>query len=173
MNSLEGLNAVVVGASSGIGKAIAELLFKEGCNCVVLSRKVDKLQDLKQIPPFNPEKPQMMELIKCDLLSKDSIQFALENVFQIFSEKIDILIMAAGITIEYDLEKTRPEDVIDSWEKVLNVNLVNTMHLIGRVMPYLLNNKQETSTLVTISCLASQEYIKNISNYSCLCCFFS
>jgi 3-oxoacyl-[acyl-carrier protein] reductase len=44
MNNLANKNAVVTGASSGIGRAAAIALAKEGCNVALLARKEDKLK---------------------------------------------------------------------------------------------------------------------------------
>lgn len=44
MDNLANKNAVVTGASSGIGRAAAIALAKEGCNVALLARKEDKLK---------------------------------------------------------------------------------------------------------------------------------
>ena len=41
--SLKGRTAVVTGASSGIGKAMAKVFVKEGCNIVLLARNLEKI----------------------------------------------------------------------------------------------------------------------------------
>jgi 3-oxoacyl-[acyl-carrier protein] reductase len=48
MENLANKNAVVTGASSGIGQATAVALAKEGCNVALLARKEDKLKGTLQ-----------------------------------------------------------------------------------------------------------------------------
>ncbi len=44
MDNIANKNAVVTGASSGIGRSAAIALAKEGCNVALLARKEDKLK---------------------------------------------------------------------------------------------------------------------------------
>ncbi|WP_372920421.1 SDR family oxidoreductase, partial [Salegentibacter sp.] len=49
--NLKGKVAVVTGASSGIGKAIAEKLSAEGCKVALASRSLEKLAEIKKKLP--------------------------------------------------------------------------------------------------------------------------
>ena len=48
MNDLSDRTALVTGASSGIGREIAELYASKGCNLVITARREELLQRLKK-----------------------------------------------------------------------------------------------------------------------------
>ncbi|CAF4579927.1 unnamed protein product, partial [Rotaria socialis] len=91
---LHGKNAVITGASSGIGKVVALTLAKEGCNVVLLARSRDALESLATECSKHAVKA---HVIICDMSSKQSVEDACKEIGQIFQNKLDILINNAGI----------------------------------------------------------------------------
>lgn len=90
---LKGKTAIITGASRGIGKACAKLFAKNGANLYLLSRDIDKLEQLKG------ELVQFGTLVKCfetDVTNHDSI---ISSFKEIRKDKvaIDILVNNAGI----------------------------------------------------------------------------
>ena len=61
--------AVVTGASSGIGKAIAESLAKQGVRLILIARRNDKLELLKRELQSYTE----CHVIACDITDKEKI----------------------------------------------------------------------------------------------------
>ena len=93
--SISGQVAVIVGASSGIGRAAAVLFAREGAKVVAAARREDRLQSLKE----ELGKEQCAITIKRTDASKpgDMQQLAQETLKQF--GKIDILVVASGIKI--------------------------------------------------------------------------
>ena len=67
--------AVVTGASSGIGKAIAESLAKQGIRLILMARRNDKLELLKQELQSDTES----HVIACDVTDKKQISEELKH----------------------------------------------------------------------------------------------
>ena len=92
MFDLKGMTAVITGASSGLGKQMALSFAKQGANVVLLARRIERLNDLKN----EIEKLGVKALaIKCDVTSTSEIDNAASISEKEFG-KIDILVNCAG-----------------------------------------------------------------------------
>lgn len=113
MFSLSGKNALVTGASGGLGKAIAQTLHAQGAKVVLSGTKLDALNSLKAelgdgafVAAGNLSDP----AVPAQLLKEAETQVG---------GGIDILINNAGLTRDGLAMRMKDED----WETVLNVNL--------------------------------------------------
>ncbi|UJR16650.1 hypothetical protein I4U23_003550 [Adineta vaga] len=151
---LHNKNAVITGASSGIGKEVALTLAKEGCNVALLARTRDALEKLASECSKHGVQA---HVITCDMSSKQSIDDACKQIGQLFQNKLHILINNAGIFGERvsSIEEKTPsgKDVVDMWEEVMMVNLVNLMRITGKCLPMMKECKH--GAIITISSLAA------------------
>ena len=84
--------AVITGASSGLGRQMATAFAKQGANLVILARRIEKLEELKN----ELEKTGVKVLpIKCDVTSTTDINNAAHEAEKEFGH-IDILVNCAG-----------------------------------------------------------------------------
>ena len=97
--------ALVTGASSGIGKAIASALLKEGMSVIGLCRSVDQL-------------PDGVKPLACDLRDESAIKAAFESL-----KELDILVNSAGLAYLSRICDGNPSD----WEEMWRVNV----HALG------------------------------------------
>ena len=88
MFNLEGRVAVISGASSGLGKQMARAFAKQGAKLVVLARRIERLEELKE------ELKDITEVfpIKCDVTSTEDINNAALKVFLIWQMMNGILL---------------------------------------------------------------------------------
>lgn len=93
MFNLQGDVAVVSGASSGLGKQMAEAFAKQGANLAILARRVERLEELKA----DLEKKYKVKVlaVPCDVTSTEAINNAAESVEKEYG-KVDILVNCAG-----------------------------------------------------------------------------
>jgi rhamnose utilization protein RhaD (predicted bifunctional aldolase and dehydrogenase)/NAD(P)-dependent dehydrogenase (short-subunit alcohol dehydrogenase family) len=116
--------AVVTGAASGIGLAIAKMLNAKGAAVVAL----DINPEVTNI--FN--KPDMIG-VKCDLTCSDDIQNAVAVAVKSFGG-IDIVVSNAGIfTPSENLDVLSDEN----WDKSISINLTSHQKLIKYTAPFL------------------------------------
>jgi len=115
MFDLTGKVALVTGASSGIGRASAIALAKQGATVVVAARRIDRLGDLaKEIVGMGREAlPIMMDVIK-----KETITAAVNKTVEMYG-RLDILLNNAGVAefIPF-LDMTE-----EQWDKTIDTNL--------------------------------------------------
>lgn len=97
--------ALVTGASSGIGKAIASALLKEGMTVIGLCRSVDQL-------------PDGVKPLACDLRDESAIKVAFESL-----KELDILVNSAGLAYLSRICDGNSSD----WEEMWRVNV----HALG------------------------------------------
>ncbi|XP_050096694.1 farnesol dehydrogenase-like [Anopheles aquasalis] len=86
--------AVVTGASSGIGAAVAKDLAKAGMVAVGLARRVERIEELRKDVPEDAAK--RLHAIKCDISNQADIDAAFKQVEERFGG-IDVLVNNAGI----------------------------------------------------------------------------
>jgi NAD(P)-dependent dehydrogenase (short-subunit alcohol dehydrogenase family) len=119
MFSLAGKCAVVVGGTSGIGKAIALGLASAGANVVASSRSKQAVESVADCLEANGTKTLR---IPSDVLDRASLQSLHETVVSSFG-RIDILVNSAGITKRVPTLDCSEE----LWQSIMNVNLNGTL----------------------------------------------
>jgi NAD(P)-dependent dehydrogenase (short-subunit alcohol dehydrogenase family) len=119
MFSLAGKCAVVVGGTSGIGKAIALGLASAGANVVASSRSKQAVETIARCLEARGSKTLR---IPCDVLDRPSLQLLHDAVLSAFGH-IDILVNSAGITKRVPTLDCSEE----LWQSIMNVNLNGTL----------------------------------------------
>ena len=123
MFDLEGKNALVTGASGGIGRAIAETLHSSGATVTISGTRMESLEELAN------GLGKRVHILSCDLSNGAEV----ENLSKSALEKmgsIDILVNNAGITRDNLFMRMSDED----WSTVLEINLTSTMRLCRGVL---------------------------------------
>ena len=92
MFDLKGRVAVISGASSGLGKQMARAFANQGADLVILARRIEKLEELKNELESTGVK---ILPIKCDVTVTEDINKAAEEAEKEFG-KVDILVNCAG-----------------------------------------------------------------------------
>jgi NAD(P)-dependent dehydrogenase (short-subunit alcohol dehydrogenase family) len=75
MENIKGKKVVIVGASSGIGKAIAQSVVKHGAIGIMVSRSIDKLQEARNDLPDS-----QTQLFSMDMLDEKSVNETFEKI---------------------------------------------------------------------------------------------
>ncbi|WP_458790274.1 3-oxoacyl-[acyl-carrier-protein] reductase [Yoonia sp. MH D7] len=118
MFDLTGKNALVTGASGGIGGAIAKALHAQGATVALSGTRVEPLQALAA------ELGDRVHVLPCNLSDAEAVTALPKQAIEAMGS-VDILVNNAGIT--RDNLFMRMSD--DEWSSVLDVNLTSTMRL--------------------------------------------
>ncbi len=116
MINLSNLNVVLTGATGVIGNSILEKLYLHGANIVATGTNDDKLKIIKDKYKKN------VNILKFDISKHKDLEEFTEQCSNIFSNKIDILINNAGITLDNLAIRMKEEE----WKKVIDINLSST-----------------------------------------------
>lgn len=116
--------AVVTGASSGIGKAIARKLSSEGCKVALASRSMEKLVELSE------ELETETIPVRMDVTNTDSVKGAFEDIYRDLGQ-VDILVNCAGVMPLTYLKNRH----LDEWLETIEVNVKGTLRCIHEALP--------------------------------------
>ncbi|MCC8360283.1 3-oxoacyl-[acyl-carrier-protein] reductase [Salinimicrobium sediminilitoris] len=157
MKLLEGKNAIITGASRGIGKGIAEVFAKHGANVAfTYSSSAEAANQLEK---------ELQELgIKAKGYKSDAADFKqaeelIKNVQQDFGS-IDILVNNAGITKDNLLMRMSEED----FDKVIEVNLKSVFNMTKAVQRTML--KQRHGSIINMSSVVGVKGNAGQANYA-------
>jgi len=149
MNSdFKGLIAVISGAGSGIGLAVAKKLKAQGAEVFGLDLSAGEL-----------ENSGAGIWIQCDIASDESVDLAFKEITGKVS-KIDILVNNAGIGAQGGVEATTTEE----WSKVLNINVIGTSRVSSAALP--LMRKSSDGAIVNTCSVVATVGIPNRAIYS-------
>lgn len=148
-----GRTAVVTGGASGLGKASAARIVAEGGKVVLWDLNADALKAAA-------EEVGATHVVALDVADPDAVAAAAETSNKALG-KIDILIASAGIT-----GATVPvhEFPIDSWKRVVDINLNGVFYCSRAIVPFMLENGY--GRIVNVASVAGKEGNPNASAYS-------
>ena len=144
--SLKGKVAVITGASSGIGKAVAELFSRhEAKVAAIAGRNQESVEQLVgKICSAGGE----AIALQCDISVEDQIKVLINEVFATYG-RIDILVNSAGIIgPAVSIEQMNAAD----WNRVFQVNVNGTYLCCKYCLPFM--KKQANGNIINLSSTA-------------------
>ena len=149
---LNGKNAVITGASSGMGKAIALAYLQEGANVVAVARRLERLEGLKAEAEALGL-GEHLAIMAGDVSKSDDCVAALECCDKTFGT-CNVLSHNAGILDNF----ARAADIDDDvWEKVIAVNMTGVMYMLRAGIRYFLAHETPASVVITTSDAVAQQ----------------
>ncbi len=140
----------ITGASSGIGKAVAEKFAKQGWKVAVSARSEDKLLEMS--------KNQNIFSFPCDVTKKDQVQNTFQKIIDSFGG-VDICLFSSGT---YEPKDEQRIDV-DKIKNVININFIGVVDCVKVVENYFKKNKSGQISIV--SSIAGYRGLPNSSGY--------
>jgi len=131
---------IITGASSGIGKALAEKYAAEGWKLVLAARRIERLHLLEE-----EFKNTEILSVKTDVAVEEDCKNLIEQAVERFG-KIDVLINNAGISMRAIFENVE----LSVLRHVMNVNYWGTVYCSKYALPYLLESKGSLVGVISI-----------------------
>ena len=146
---------LITGASSGIGKACAEIFAKNGANLILCSRNINSVEFEELSLKYNVK----IVTEKLDVRDEESVKNLLNKVNDAFG-KIDILINNAGIQRRFPFTEF-PEA---EWDNVIEVNQKGVFLVSQQVAKYMMGRR--AGKIINICSMQSELGRKTITPYA-------
>ena len=153
--SLQGRVALVTGANSGIGCAIAETLARAGAAVVLAARRV---AELRQAADKISAAGGRAAYVACDLADRNEIAKCARDAQAPFGDP-DILVNAAGVNIRRPMAEISAGD----WDTTMAINLAAPFFLAQQVAPAMI--KKGWGRIINIASLQSIRAFANSGPY--------
>lgn len=133
-------NAIVFGATSGIGKSLTKILLNKGYNVAITGRRLEKLEALQK------EYPTQILVKQNDIQEVEDVEKVFHEIVAEF-KTIDLVIQSSGVGF------VNPKLEWDKEEQTILTNVLGVTKLY--VLTYNLFKKQQFGHLVGITSIAS------------------
>lgn len=133
---LAGKNAIITGASEGLGKIIAELFLREGANIMICARNQEKLLQTQEA--LLALKLGQVEMQCCDIAKTADVNHLVKSAFSTL-KNIDILVANAGI---HGPKGPFESSDWEEWSHAIDVNLKGNAFLCHALAPHFKEKKQ-------------------------------
>ncbi|WP_078553976.1 SDR family oxidoreductase [Bacillus alkalicellulosilyticus] len=145
--------AVITGGGSGIGKAAAIRLAKEGKTVCIMDLKEERAEKVKEEIEDNGGQAQVYDV---DVKDEKRIQDSFKAIEQEFDGQIDTVFINAGINGTW----TAIEDMkVDDWDATLETNLRSTFLFVKHSIPYM---KEKGGSIIITSSINGNRMFSNI-----------
>jgi 3-hydroxy acid dehydrogenase/malonic semialdehyde reductase len=147
--------ALVTGATSGIGRATARILAKNGYKVIICGRREDRLIALeKELSEFTE-----VQTLSFDVRDKKAVFESINSLPETFSE-IDILINNAGNA--HGLDPIQNGD-LDDWDAMIDINVKGLLYVSKAIIPQMIERK--SGHIINIGSIAGKEVYPNGNVY--------
>jgi NADP-dependent 3-hydroxy acid dehydrogenase YdfG len=149
---LDGVVALVTGASSGIGAATARRLALEGAAVALVARRRDRLQEVAdEVAGCGGE----AMAFEADITEPELAHGAVQDAVDRFG-RLDVLVNNAGVMLLNSALHT----TLDEWDRMIALNVSALVHVTHAAVPYLIDaaatSPRKVSDLVNVGSTAGR-----------------
>ncbi len=148
---------LITGATSGIGKACAEVFASEKYHLIVTGRREERLQSLKK--EIETREGVAVKTLCFDVRDKEAVAENLNNLPEDL-KNIDVLINNAGLS--QGLSAIQDGEISD-WETMIDTNIKGLLYVSKIVSGWMVNNK--TGHIINLGSIAAKEVYPNGNVY--------
>jgi len=147
--------AFITGATSGIGKATANIFAKNNIRLILCGRRTEKLKELeKELGTYTD-----VTTLSFDVSKREDVKNAVNSLPENF-KKIDILINNAGNA--HGLSSIQ-EGNIDDWDAMIDSNVKGVLYVTKAIVPQMV--ERNNGFIVNIGSIAAKEVYANGNVY--------
>ncbi|MFF0890709.1 SDR family oxidoreductase [Streptomyces sp. NPDC003456] len=157
--NLAGRTAVVTGAASGIGEAVAVLLAEQGARVALLARREERLAVIAG--KIRADGGQALA-VAADVTDETSVTDAVERIHGAYGT-VDLVVNAAGVMLPHPVDARRT----DEWQRMIDTNVTGVLRVIGAFTADLVAAAADgrSADIVNISSIAAHLGFPNYAVY--------
>jgi NADP-dependent 3-hydroxy acid dehydrogenase YdfG len=157
--NLAGRTAVVTGAASGIGEAVAVLLAAQGAKVALLARRRERLDGI--VEKIRANGGQALA-VAADVTDADSVDAAVERIHAAYGA-VDLVVNSAGVMLPNPVDDGRT----DEWQRMIDTNVSGVLRVIRAFTGDLVGAAADgrTADLVNISSVGAHITFPNYAVY--------
>ncbi|MGB2171471.1 MAG: SDR family NAD(P)-dependent oxidoreductase [Flavobacteriaceae bacterium] len=144
---------LITGATSGIGKATAELFASKGARLILCGRRQERLEALKK--KLNTQ----VHTLNFEVSNREAVFKAIASLPESW-KNIDVLINNAGNAHGLDPVQTAN---LDDWDVMIDANVKGLMYVTKAILPQMVERKQ--GQVINLGSIAGQEVYPNGNVY--------
>lgn len=155
---IDGMVVAITGASSGIGKALAEELDRRGARLVLAARRLRRLRRL------NDRLGDRHVVLRADVSDADDCRRMVEAAYERFG-RLDTLVCNAGYGLIRPASMTTPDQFLE----IFRTNVLGTAQCVGAAVPRLLRQPQRDGwrgQIVIVSSAAARRGLPDMGAYA-------
>lgn len=149
--------ALITGATSGIGRAVADIFAENKYNLIVTGRRSERLQELKATLE---RQHGIGVLALCfDVRDNDEVVRNIESL-PVEWRNIDVLVNNAGLAVGLNHIQ---DGILDDWERMIDTNIKGLLYVTRAVSPLMV--ARNSGHIVNICSVAGKEVYENGNVY--------
>ena len=154
---LDGKKAIITGAGTGIGEAIAHKFAREGADLLLNGLPGDPVQDVADA--IRQQYGRQVEVFEGDVSDSEKAHAAIEQALSAFNSRLDILVNNAGVFLFTGETQDYPEELAHD---TIHKNILSTFNMTRLALPHLQRSK---GNVVSAGSEAGQMGIANNTVY--------
>ncbi len=151
-------NALITGASAGIGRATARLLAANDFNVIITGRRKENLDSLEK--EIRSETRADVLTLSFDIRSHEEVIAACKKLTGKW-KNIDVLVNNAGLAVGLNHIH---EGVVDDWERMIDTNIKGLLYITREITPGMVSRR--SGHVVNIGSIAGKESYENGNVYN-------
>ena len=152
--NIENKVVVIVGASSGLGEALARRLAKDGAKLMLGARRSERLAAIAADLNL-----QNGAYLKTDVTDPAQVQALVDKAVELYG-RVDVIVNNAGLMPHSLLEQRQLND----WNAMIDINLRGVLHGIAAALPYM--KEQKSGHIINTSSVAGHKVRPGSAVYS-------
>ncbi len=149
--------ALITGATSGIGKATAQILASNGYDLIITGRRSELLSLLSET--ITSETGAEVITLCFDVRNREQAEQAIDSLTGKWSV-IDLLVNNAGLAV--GIEPVH-EGVTDDWERMIDTNIKGLLYISHKISPGMVS--RGSGHIINVSSIAGHEIYPNGAAY--------
>ena len=135
-----GQQAIVTGGGSGVGRAVALRLARQGCHVAVLGQQLHALRETAALAADG-----MILPASCDVTDPLAVEHVRDRLMSVW-DGVDAIVNAAGTNVP---RRSLADVSVEDFTRVLEVNFLGAFHVIHAFLPFM--RGRDRATIVNIA----------------------